>query len=76
MRNATDHILRPTGEEAFHQMAASEQDALFVGKGGADKADLIRSGQVPFRSLIEHQHMDAIPNVITEASLHELKALQ
>lgn len=73
VRGVRERVLRPSGEEIFHRMTASQQDALFAGRGGAEKADLIRSGQVPFQSLIEHQHMDAIPDVITEASLKSLE---
>lgn len=66
---------RPTGQEVFDSKSESEQDALFTGRGGADKAQLIRDG-LPLRDLIvtEPYALDGGRVLITEAPLSSLTA--
>lgn len=71
VRDVPDRLPRPNGHEIFDAMTASEQDELL----GAEKAKLIRSGQVPLTALIATSPMAAIPDAITEAPLEALQAL-
>jgi hypothetical protein len=64
-----DAVQRPTGEEMFHAKTEAQQDAML----GKDKADLIRSGDIDFHDLIQHDPMVAVPDGITEAPLQALK---
>lgn len=72
VRGVRDAHPRPTGQELFDALTPAEQDALFAGRGGAAKADLIRSGRAPLSSLIERTPMAAGPAQITEAPLSAL----
>lgn len=45
-------VSRPTGQQIFNSKSKAEQDALFEGRGGAAKADLIRGG-MPLTDLVE-----------------------
>jgi hypothetical protein len=49
-------ISRPTGKEIFDQKTKAEQDALFEGRGGERKADLIRGG-LPLSELVNELPM-------------------
>lgn len=73
VRDATERFRRPTGSEIFLAKSTAEQDALFAGRGGAAKADLIRSGEVPLEALITAAPGRA--HVISETPLADLKAL-
>ncbi|HVL82618.1 MAG TPA: hypothetical protein VM840_13600 [Actinomycetota bacterium] len=64
---------RPTGEEIFARMSRAEQDALFAGRGGADKADLVRSGAVPLHRLVRRYEHPEWGSVLSEAPLAELQ---
>lgn len=48
-----DHANGPTPTQRWARMTVAEQDAMFAHRGGAAKADLIRSGQVTFDQLIQ-----------------------
>jgi hypothetical protein len=41
-----DRYPRPTGQDIFDRLSADEQAALFAGRGGADKAALVREAGV------------------------------
>jgi hypothetical protein len=69
---ARNTIRRPTGREVFLAKSDAEQAALFHGRGGAEKAKLIRDGDVPFEALIAHDHRAEMPDGITEAPLSAL----
>jgi hypothetical protein len=71
VRDIPDHAPRPNGHEIFDAMTTPEQDTLL----GAEKAQLIRSGQVPLTALIATSPMAALPDAITEAPLEALQAL-
>ncbi len=60
----------PTGQQLFERLDAAQQDALFHGRGGKAKADLIRSGKVPLDALIRTSHGQA-----AEQTLDELEAI-
>lgn len=60
----------PTGQQRFDALTTQQQDALFHGRGGADKANLIRTGQVPLEALIRKSHGQA-----SEQTLDQLKAI-
>lgn len=64
---------RPTGQEIFDAKSEEEQNALFDGRGGADKAQLIRDG-MPLRDLVveEPYALDGSQVLITEAPLAAL----
>jgi hypothetical protein len=67
--DAPDRVMRPTGTEVFERLSAQEQDSLL----GPDKAELVRSGDIPLHSLIEKQEQAVLPTVITEAPLEALQ---
>jgi hypothetical protein len=71
VRDVPDRFPRRNGHEIFNAMTAPEQDDLL----GAEKAQLIRSGQVPLTALIATSPMASIPDAITEAPLEALQAL-
>lgn len=75
VRGVRERIRRPTGREHFDALSHEEQDALFHGRGGAEKAELIRAGAVPFDALIQREHMEATPDEFTEAPLSRLREL-
>lgn len=66
-------VFRPTGEQIFTAMAPADQDALFHGRGGAEKAALLRSGEVQLQDLIT-QERSALggPPVVSETPLSAL----
>lgn len=70
---APDRVRRPTGAEIFDDMTDAEQDDLFAGRGGADKADLIRSGAVDLADLVRRQPQDFGQPLITETPLEALR---
>lgn len=49
-------VSRPTGQQIFNSKSKAEQDALFEGRGGAAKADLIRGG-MPLTELVDELPM-------------------
>jgi hypothetical protein len=63
---------RPAGK-LFDSLSPADQAALFHGRGGAEKADLVRSGAVPFDALVKHERQAALPDQFTEASLADLR---
>ena len=63
---------RPTGQEIFDSKPENEQDALFEGRGGAEKAALIRGG-LPLSALVSRQQMALGGTAITEAPLQDLQ---
>lgn len=67
-------IRRPTGRELFDRMAPAQQDGLFAGRGGKDKAELVRSGAVDLDDLVSHERqvLDGRPAIITETPLARL----
>lgn len=70
-----DRFARPTGRQIFDALSDTEQAALFHGRGGAEKADLVRSGAVPFSALVRRDHQAVAPTEYTEASLDDLRKL-
>lgn len=72
VRSLPDRFPRPTGQEIFDRMSPSEQDALFAGRGGADKADLVRSGAISLKALVTMQETHASGAWITETPLTAL----
>jgi hypothetical protein len=71
---ADETVRRPTGREIFDRLSPAQQAALFHGRGGEEKARLIRDGEVPFEALIAPTPLAAEPNGITEAPLQDLAA--
>jgi hypothetical protein len=65
---------RRTGEEMFRALPAAEQDKLFEGRGGAAKAELIRSGAVPLSALLTRERRPEWRDTITETTLAALAA--
>lgn len=73
VRGVPDHYQPPTGRQIFNGLTKAEQDALFHGRGGAEKAELIRSGQVPLSALITRAPRGPDrPDVISETPLAAL----
>jgi hypothetical protein len=70
-----ERFRRPTGAELWTQLTPDQQDALFEGTGGKDKADLIRSGEARLEDLITPQPMVTVPDEITETPLAALRRL-
>lgn len=52
VRGVRETVQRPTGEQMWEAMSRSEQDRFFIGRGGADKAELIRTGAVALAALV------------------------
>jgi hypothetical protein len=69
----SDNFERPTGQDMFDAKSETEQNALFSGRGGAEKADLIREG-MPISDLIERTDLALGGSSITEAPLSKLTA--
>lgn len=74
VRGVRERVRRPTGREYFDALTPAQQAALFHGRGGAEKADLIRTGAVPFEALVERTEQAVTPDQFTEASLAALRA--
>ena len=72
VRDAPERVRYPTGRRMFDDLGPAGQDALFGGRGGAAKADLIRSGAVPFEALISTDPLASGGEWITESSVKEL----
>lgn len=70
-----DRARRPTGQERFDQLAPAQQARLFAGRGGEEKAKLVRDGIVPFSALIAPAPMNTVGDEITERPLKDLAAL-
>lgn len=73
LRGVPERVIRPTGREVFDSLSPAEQDALFHGRGGVEKADLVRSGAVPLDALVKHERQAVGPDQFTEASLADLR---
>ena len=73
IRGVRETVLRPTGDEMFHALPPDAQDALFHGRGGAMKAQLVRDG-MPLERMVVRQPMELGGTVITEAPLDQLAA--
>ena len=69
----SDNFERPSGQDIFDSKSEAEQNALFSGRGGAEKADLIREG-MPISDLIERTDLALGGSSITEAPLSKLTA--
>jgi hypothetical protein len=74
VRGVRETVFRPTGRQLFDGMSPAEQDQLFAGRGGAAKADLIRSGRVPLEALVARAPMATTDDMVTEATLGDLQA--
>jgi hypothetical protein len=72
IRGVRDRVERPTGEQIWHRMTPAAQDTIFSNRGGAQKADLIRSGAVSLPDLVAPSPMASIADEITEAPLAAL----
>jgi len=59
----------PTGQQRFDALTTDQQNALFQGRGGADKAELIRTGKVPLEALIRESHGQAAEQTLDELRL-------
>lgn len=68
-----DRVRRPTGSQVFDRMSVTEQNALFAGRGGEEKAELIRSGAVDLADLVRRQRQDFGQPLITETPLEALR---
>lgn len=66
------HWSRSTGQEIFDSKTPAEQDALFHGRGGHAKAQLIRSGDVKLEDLVQDVPMRTVPDEIAETPLAAL----
>lgn len=75
VRGVPQQFKRPTGREIFDALSPAGQAALFHGRGGAEKADLVRSGAVPFDALVRRERQEVTPDQFTEQSLDALRAL-
>lgn len=71
VRDVKERVHRPTGEQQFRSLTEPQQDALFAGRGGAEKAQLIRDG-LPFSALITHEHEHLGDDTFTETPLDAL----
>lgn len=69
IRGVRDRVERPTGEQIWHRMTPAQQDAVFHNRGGAQKADLVRSGAVALPDLVAPSPMATVRDEITETPL-------
>jgi hypothetical protein len=69
LRGVRERVHRPTGRDLFDALTPAQQNARY----GAEKAELIRSDQVPFDALVHPQPMATVPDEITEAPLSALR---
>ncbi len=72
IKGVRERYFRPTGQEMFDRMTPAEQDALFHGRGGAEKAELLRSGEITLDDLLTRQPMAEGGAVITETPMSAL----
>lgn len=72
MADVPDTERRRTGPELFDAMSNDQQDRLFAGRGGAAKAELLRSGAIRFADLITTEHQARWGTGITETPLADL----
>jgi hypothetical protein len=72
VRGVRERHRRPTGRQLFDALTTAQQDELFAGRGGAEKAELIRSGAVPLEALITRCAMATTADQITETPLSQL----
>lgn len=65
-----------TGRQIFFSLTRAEQDALFHGRGGAAKAEALRSGAVQLTGLVQiaADRVDWTDYVVTETPLEGLVA--
>lgn len=68
-----DRVTRPTGSQIFDRMSAVEQDDLFAGRGGEQKAELVRSGAVDLADLVRPVDQRFGQSLITETPLEALR---
>lgn len=68
VRDADDRVQRPTGFQMFNALSHAQQDELL----GQEKAQLVRSGTVPFERLISTDRMTEGPDQLVEAPLKAL----
>lgn len=73
VKDVPNRYPRPTGQQIFDRMTPAEQDTLFAGRGGADKAQLIRDG-LPLKDLVTVQDSHNSGRWITETPLSALTA--
>ena len=71
-RRGPGHSARAHGAGDLRLQARERQDALFEGRGGAEKAALIRGG-LPLSALVSRQQMALGGTAITEAPLQDLQ---
>ena len=69
VKGVPDRATRPTGRELFDGMSSEDQDRLL----GAEKAELVRSGEAPLEALIDSSPMATVPDQLTEAPLEALR---
>lgn len=70
-----DEVTRESGQDRFEAMSTEQQDSLFSGRGGAEKADLIRSGAAALSDLVTVAHGADPTTSLTERSLESLTRL-
>lgn len=65
----------PTGEQIFKAKDRADQDALFAGRGGHDKAQLIRDGHIAFSDLarVATDRLGHTPIALSETPLSDLQ---
>jgi hypothetical protein len=68
VRDVQERVHRPTGFEMFNGLPAAQQDELL----GQEKAQLVRSGAVPFERLVATDRMAVGPDQLVEAPLRAL----
>jgi hypothetical protein len=63
---------RPDGRTMFDSMTPAQQDRLFAGRGGSEKADLLRSGAVSLDDLVTRVEARDFGRTMYETPLHQL----
>jgi hypothetical protein len=73
VRGVPERYRRPTGREHFDSLPRDAQAALFHGRGGEEKADLIRTGAVPLSALVTRNRQAVAPDHFTETPMGALR---
>jgi hypothetical protein len=72
VRDVIETVRRPSGTDIFNGLSSTAQDALFAGRGGAAKADLVRNGDIELHDLVSPSPMATRADDITETPLEAL----
>lgn len=68
-----DRATRLAGMDLFAEMSRDRQDRLFAGRGGAEKAELLRNGDIDLDDLVATHRHPQWDDTVTETPLADLQ---